>query len=189
MPAKNGVPADVPPVGTMVPVCTIRYGSWTPDAVKATSGTNRALTFGTPGPACQDGLEKTLLAPPPVAVQKMPRCRIVPGNFRNVRQRRTQIGPFLVRPVIAIAFRECCSAHSGHLGHACRCVDLRSAEAEFVAHLALARSSARVARGGDPSHSLSNRLLCDSSRYPCQSSTEPVSQTPKLMLSTGATFF
>src|SRR5215831_3724850 len=73
MPAKNGVPADVPPVGTIVPVWTIRYGSWTPDAVNAMSGVWRALSFGTPGPVCHVGRAKTALIPPP------PEFRNVPG--------------------------------------------------------------------------------------------------------------
>ena len=72
MPAKNGVPADVPPVGTMIPVSTIRYGSWTPDAVKATSGMWRALSFGTPGPVCHAGRAKTLLIPPPLEFRNVP---------------------------------------------------------------------------------------------------------------------
>jgi hypothetical protein len=37
-------------------------------AIIATSGMSRLESFGTPGPDCHPGLEKILLAPPPLAL-------------------------------------------------------------------------------------------------------------------------
>src|SRR6476620_3802633 len=75
--AKVGAPTEVPPTTfrlpseplkpfTQLPWEQNRDGSMSTEALKETSGTSRALSFGTPGATCQDGFGKTVLRPPPV---------------------------------------------------------------------------------------------------------------------------
>src|SRR6266699_2508394 len=74
-PLNMGDPTDVPfttkseesasrnPL-TQLPREQIRYPTWS-EADKATSGTSRTPSEGTPGPCCQVGFAKTELLPPP----------------------------------------------------------------------------------------------------------------------------
>src|ERR1700690_1723420 len=79
IPAKDGAPAEVPPMPfrlllllalrkplVQLPPLQIKYGSWKLEAFRAISGTSRWPSAGTPGPVCQTGLEKMVLAPPPL---------------------------------------------------------------------------------------------------------------------------
>src|ERR1700690_3287331 len=80
IPAKDGAPAEVPPMPfrlllllalrkplVQLPPLQVRYGSWALEALRAMSGTSRWPSLGTPGPVCQMGLAKMVLAPPPLA--------------------------------------------------------------------------------------------------------------------------
>ena len=72
MPAKNGVPADVPPVGTIGPSFHDQVRVVDSGRGEGNVRNVARIVIRHPGPVCHAGRAKTLLIPPPLEFRKVP---------------------------------------------------------------------------------------------------------------------
>src|SRR5215470_15415364 len=106
--ANDGAPTEVPPMAlrlpseplkpfTQLPWEQIKDGSISTEALNETSGTSRALSFGTPGATCQDGFGKSILRPPPVEA-RCPSKRVSFHAISGMYDRAEPLVPLLPGP-------------------------------------------------------------------------------------------
>ena len=161
MPAKNGVPADVPPVGTIGPSFHHQVRVVPSGRGEGNVRNVARIIIRQPRPRLPCGPGKDTTDPAAAGVQEGARSCVVPAHLRNVGQRGSEI--LLVRggPVFAGAFGEGGAAHARYLGHAGRRIDRDTTDTYLIPELIFTCGRTSVTTRGDPGDPLCYGLLRD----------------------------